>query len=78
MYFTKNKIFRGKFTQNAKLRHMLEKTGQKELVYHSKDGYWGDCGCGEGKNHLGRRLWLRRVKNRPMPIPDRDFDDYDY
>lgn len=48
---------RAKFTQNAKLKHLLLSTGTAELVEASpRDSYWGEGRDGKGQNRLGKLL----------------------
>mmetsp|Transcript_20020 Transcript_20020/g.17691 ORF Transcript_20020/g.17691 Transcript_20020/m.17691 type:complete len:167 (-) Transcript_20020:63-563(-) len=50
-----------KFTQNEELKQILQETGDKYLVEHTKkDFYWADGGTGEGKNMLGIQLMKLR------------------
>lgn len=53
---------RAKFDQHPTLRSLLLKTGDAELVEHTKnDRYWADGGDGTGQNRLGELLMeLRR------------------
>lgn len=48
---------RAKFTQHDELRAILLKTGDAQIVEHTKnDNYWGDGGDGSGENLLGQIL----------------------
>ena len=46
---------KAKFTQNESLKKLLLSTGDRFLVEHSKDSFWGD-GLGSGTNCLGTIL----------------------
>ena len=54
-----------KFTQHPTLRSLLLKTGDVELVEHTKnDRYWADGGDGTGENRLGQLLMELREQLR--------------
>ena len=56
---------RAKFTQHPGLRSLLLRTGEAELIEHTKnDSYWADGGDGTGKNRLGELLMELRVQLR--------------
>ena len=49
-----------KFTTHYSLASLLISTGEKQLVEHSRDTFWGDGLDGTGSNHLGRILMTVR------------------
>ena len=54
-----------KFGRNPSLRSLLLKTGDAELVEHTRnDRYWADGGDGSGKNRLGQLLMELRAELR--------------
>lgn len=54
-----------KFSQHAGLHSLLLKTGDAELIEHTKnDDYWGDGGDRNGKNRLGQLLMELRTQLR--------------
>ena len=56
-----------KFSQDETLLKILLKTGNAQLVEHTKnDRFWGDGGDGSGENHLGRLLVLVRDQLRDI------------
>ena len=56
---------RAKFVQHPALRSLLLKTGDTELVEHTRnDRYWADGGDGTGKNRLGQLLMELRAELR--------------
>lgn len=56
---------RAKFTQHPALRSLLLKTGDAELIEHTKnDSYWADGGDGSGRNRLGQLLMELRESLR--------------
>lgn len=56
---------RAKFTQHPELRSLLLKTGDAELIEHTRnDSYWADGGDGTGKNRLGQLLMELRGELR--------------
>lgn len=55
-----------KFRQHSVLRTQLLNTYPSELVYESRNPFWGGDGAGAGRNELGKSLtrvreWLRSV-----------------
>ena len=58
---------RAKFAQPA-LRSLLLKTGDAEIVEHTKnDRYWADGGDGTGRNRLGQLLMELREQLKSNP-----------
>jgi ribA/ribD-fused uncharacterized protein len=57
-----------KFTQDDNSKTALLSTGNRPLVEHSKDKYWGDGGNGQGLNKLGKLLEKVREKIREKVI----------
>src|SRR6266478_9880524 len=58
-------VLRAKFTQHPDLRSLLLKTGDSELIEHTRnDSYWADGGDGSGKNRLGQLLMELRTELR--------------
>ena len=56
-----------KFSQDETLLKILLKTGNAQLVEHTKnDRFWGDGGDESGENHLGRLLVLVRDQIREV------------
>ena len=56
---------RAKFTQHPELRSLLLKTGDAQLIEHTRnDSYWADGGDGTGKNRLGQLLMELRGELR--------------
>ena len=54
-----------KFRQHPSLRSLLLKTGDVELIEHTRnDSYWADGGDGSGKNRLGQLLMELRAELR--------------
>jgi ribA/ribD-fused uncharacterized protein len=54
-----------KFGRNPALRSLLLKTGDAELIEHTRnDSYWADGGDGSGKNRLGQLLMELRAELR--------------
>src|SRR3954469_2211151 len=54
-----------KFRQHPSLRSLLLKTGDAELIEHTrKDSYWTDGGNGSGRNRLGQLLMELRAELR--------------
>lgn len=52
-----------KLKQNPKLTQVLKSTGDRELIYYSKDKYFGNGGRqNDGKNMLGKMLM--RIRNK--------------
>ncbi|KAF9974345.1 hypothetical protein BGZ73_002264 [Actinomortierella ambigua] len=60
-----------KFLQNPDLWAILDSTGDRKLVEHTKnDAYWGDGGDGHGLNRLGVILMQSRTKIREEKAKD--------
>jgi ribA/ribD-fused uncharacterized protein len=56
------RVIEAKFVQHADLAGRLVATGQRVLVEHSRDGFWGDGEDGSGSNQLGELLMALREK----------------
>jgi ribA/ribD-fused uncharacterized protein len=57
-----------KFVQHPAPRSLLLKTGDAEIVEHTKnDRYWADGGDGTGRNRLGQLLMELRERLRANP-----------
>lgn len=56
-----------KFTQHHDLKKALLKTGESQIIEHTRnDNYWGDGGDGSGRNMLGQLLMKVRKKIREL------------
>lgn len=54
------KTLQAKFSQHRNLQQLLLDTGERELIEHSHDSYWGDGLDGTGKNRFGYILMKLR------------------
>jgi ribA/ribD-fused uncharacterized protein len=58
------KAVRAKFTQNHDLRERLLRTGERDLIENTGDGFWGRGADGSGANRLGKILMELRDELR--------------
>lgn len=55
-------VLYNKLIQHPDLRRFLMETGTSDLLYSSRDDFWGDGPLGQGANELGKALV--RVRER--------------
>jgi len=62
------RVVGAKFRQHPFLARRLVATGDRPLVEHGRDEFWGDGGDGSGRNWLGRLLVKIRAELRTTSL----------